>query len=63
MSCCLSERNVRGMGWPRVVGGLGPGEGGGGYSFCVVCLFHFEGVWMEMGGRVQTLARRSVRGM
>lgn len=48
MSCSLSERNVRGMGWPWVVGGLR--SGGGVWFLNCVCVFRFEGVWMEMGG-------------
>lgn len=34
VSCSLSERNVRGMGWPWVVGGLWPG----GFTVPLLCV-------------------------
>lgn len=46
VSCSLSERNVRGMGWPWVVGGLRPQRLGGGG----VRGGHFERAWMDVGG-------------
>lgn len=55
MSCSMSKRNVRGMAWPWVVGGLRQAVGD-----WFLCVFHFEGVWMEMGGRLQAWMRRSV---
>lgn len=64
MSCSLSEGNVRGMGWPWVVGGFGSSLGCGGSwggRVSKLCAFVSFGRSVDRnGGRAQAKLRRSV---